>query len=335
MIKTLGGKNVVGGVVLALLLGFFSVGAVAAPATEALLAEGRVDDAIVSLRSRINDTPDDAKSYNLLCRAYLAVEKWDEGVSACQRAVSLEPGSSRYHLWLGRIYGEKANHSSFVSAAGLAKKVRNEFETAVRLDPGNLEARADLAEFYVEAPGLVGGGKDKAEAQARELTKLDPREADLIRARVAEKNKDLLAAENYYRAAIEASGGKPGAWLSLAQFYRRTGELDKMQDAVQHAVSAQNNRHILMPAAEVLLHAKRGVPQAIKLLRHYLSGSTVEDAPAFKAHYLLGTLLEQQGDKGAAAEEYRASLSFAKDFTPARKALERLNRQIADNLGPR
>ena len=107
-----------------------------------------------------------------------------------------------------------------------------------------------------------------------------------------------------------------------------------MQDAVEHAASAQNNRHVLVPAAEVLVRTKRSVPQAIKLLRRYLSGGTVEDAPAFKAHYLLGTLLEQQGDKWAAVEEYRASLSFAKDFTPARKALERLNGQIADNLDP-
>jgi cytochrome c-type biogenesis protein CcmH/NrfG len=293
-----------------------------------------VDDAILSLQSRIDSIPNDAESYNLLCRAYREMENWDQSVSACQKAVLLEPGSSRYHLWLGRVYGEKANHVNFVSAAGLAKKVSNEFETAVRLDPGNLEARADLAEFYVEAPGVVGGGKDKAEAQARELATLDPREANLIRARLAEKNEDLVAAENYYRSAIEVSGGKPGVWLSLAQFYRRTGQLDKMQDAVQHAASAQNNRHVLMPAAEVLIRAKRAVPQAITLLRHYLSGGTVEDAPAFKAHYLLGTLLEQQGDKWTAAEEYRASLSFAKDFTPARKALERLNRQIADNVDP-
>jgi len=187
----------------------------------------------------------------------------------------------------------------------------------------------------VEAPGIVGGGKDKAEAQARDLTALDPREADLIRARIAEKNKDFLAAEGNYLKAIEASGGKPGVWLSLAQYYRRTGQLDKMQDAVQNAATAQSNRHVLMPAAEILVRAKRGIPQAIRLLRHYLSGGTVEDAPAFKAHYLLGTLLEQQGDKRAAAAEYRAALSLAKGFTPAQAALDRLNRQIAENVDPR
>ena len=105
-----------------------------------------------------------------------------------------------------------------------------------------------------------------------------------------------------------------------------------MQDAVQSAATAQNNKHVLMPAAEILIRAKRSIPQAIRLLRHYLSGGTVEESPAFKAHYLLGTLLEHQGDKRAAAEEYRAALSLAASFTPARNALDRLNRQVASNV---
>src|SRR5271154_626083 len=96
-----------------------------------LLAEGRVDDAIVSLQRRISGAPQDAESYNLLCRAYFALADWDKGISACERAVSLAPDNAQYHLWLGRAYGEKADHSGFLSAAGLAKRVHSEFETAV------------------------------------------------------------------------------------------------------------------------------------------------------------------------------------------------------------
>jgi len=49
--------------------------------------------------------------------------------------------------------------SSFFSAAGLAKKVRASFERAVELDGSNVQARSDLAEFYMEAPGVMGGGR--------------------------------------------------------------------------------------------------------------------------------------------------------------------------------
>lgn len=305
--------------------------AAAMPPADQLLAAGRVDQAIQSLQERITTSPNDAESYNLLCRAQLALSNSDQGITACQKAVALDPKNSPYHLWLGRIYGQKAEHSKFFAAAVLAKKVRKEFETAVELDPHNLEARADLAEFYLEAPGIVGGGKDKAEIQAREMASLNPSQGHLVRAQIAEKKKDMAGAEKEYNAAIQSSGGLAGTWLSLAQFYYRRGNLDQMQNALQHAASGPGNQRVLMRAAEVLVHSKRELTTAIELLRRYLAGGTVEDDPAFKAHYLLGTLLEQRGDRSAAAAQYRAALSLAANFSPAQDALRRVSHQATDD----
>jgi len=301
-----------------------------------LLAEGRVDDAIVSLQHRISSTPKDAESYNLLCRAYFALAEWDKGIAVCEKAVALDPQNAQYHMWLGRVYGEKADHSSFLSAAGLAKKVRGEFETAVRLNPESAEARTDLAEFYMEAPGIVGGGRDKAEAQAQKIAALDPVRAGWVKGRLAEKNKDLILAEKEYRGAVEGGHGSALAWLNLAYFYRRYGRLDSMEDAIRHASAAPMDQpEVLMESVNMLLRSKRDLLQATQLLRRYLSSSlTVEAAPAFKAHYLLGTALEQQGDKAAAAQEYRASLALAKSFALAQTALDRLSGQVADVVNP-
>src|SRR5713226_10116614 len=213
----------------------------------ALLAAGRADDAITNLRSKISITPNDGVAYNLLCRAYFSMGDWDRGISACEKAVALEPNNSRYHLWLGRIYGEKADGSNFFSAASLAGKVRTEFETAVRLDSNNVEARSDLGEFYLEAPGIVGGGRDKAEAQAQALSALDPAKAHYLNGRIGEKRKEPETAEKEYRAAIEASYGSALTWFNLALFYRHQQRWNDMEDAINHAVSAQLDRpEILM-----------------------------------------------------------------------------------------
>jgi len=320
---------------LGLLVAFAGRFASAAPSPEGLLAQGRVDDAIHSLEEKIDYAPNDAESHNLLCRAYFALENWDAGIRDCQKAVALEPANSQYHLWLGRLYGQKASQSEFLTAATLARKVRIEFETAVRLDPGNREARADLAEFYVEAPGIIGGGKDKAEEQAEALSRLDPPQAELVRAWIQEKNKDLPEAENHYRRAADSSQGRAGAWMSLAQFYGRTGHMNQMQDALDHALSAPNRNQVLMAAAEILIHRTRDLRKGIDLLHQYLAAKTVEDAPAFKAHYLLGTALEQSGNPVAAADEYRSALSLAKNFTLAQNALDRLTREISSQGNPR
>ncbi len=298
-----------------------------ADSAQQLLSAGRVDDAISALQQRTSSNPNDAESYNLLCRAYFAVGNWDRGISACEKAVSLQPDNSHYHLWLGRIYGEKADNANFLSAARLAGKVRTEFEKAVQLSPNSADARTDLAEFYLEAPGIVGGGQDKAEAQARSLASLDPVKSHWVTGRIAEKKHDSAAAEREYRAAVEASHGNAIAWLNLAFFYRRAERLDDMEDAINHAASAQMNRpEVLVEAAETLIRSGRNYQEAADLLRRYLANSTVEEAPAFKAHYLLGTLLEKEGKKQEAAQEYRAALAMAKDFSRAREALARLDR---------
>lgn len=300
----------------------------AAHPAQILLAEGRVDDAISTLRGQLNSNSGDAQAYNLLCRAYFALGNWDTGIQNCERAVALEPNSSQYHMWLGRIYGEKADRVSFWSAAGMAKKVRSEFETAVQLDPNNVEARTDLAEFYLEAPGIVGGGKDKATAQAEKIRERDPAKSLWVLGRIAEKKKDLATAEKYYRSAIDASQGSAESWLNLALFYRNRQRLDEMEDAIRHATSVQSGHsEVLVDSAETLNRTGRNLPHAIELLKRYLaSNSTVEQAPAFKAHYLLGTLLEKQGDKQAAKLEYQAALNMAHNFSLAQDALNRVSR---------
>lgn len=292
-----------------------------------LLAAGRVDDAIRELGGKINSSPNDAASHNLLCRAYFAEGNWDRAISACEKAVALEPNNSEYHLWLGRTYGEKADDANFFAAAGLAKRVRTEFERSVALDPRNAAARTDLAEFYLEAPGIVGGGQDKARAQSDVLAKLDPAKAHWVNGRIAEKKKDAATAEKEYRAAIDASHGGANAWLNLAGFYRKAGRFDEMQDALRHAAAAPMDQpEVLVDAASTLIRANRDLPFATQLLRRYLASTTVEQAPPFKAHYLLGNILERQGDKQGAAREYQTALTLARDFGRAREALNRVNR---------
>jgi tetratricopeptide (TPR) repeat protein len=293
-----------------------------------MLASGRVDEAISTLKQQISTQPSKAEAYNLLCRSYLSLGNWDAGIAACEKAVSLEPGNSRYHLWLGRIYGEKADDANFFSAASLAGKVRREFEQAVKLDPDNAETRTDLAEFYLEAPGIVGGGQDKARAEAEVLAKLDPARAHWVNGRIAEKRKDATTAEREYRAAIEVSHGDANAWLNLALFFRHEHRLDEMEDALKHAAAAEKiEPEVLVDAAETLQRANRNFDEAVRLLRRYLAlDAKTETAPAFKAHYVLGTLLEKQGDKQAARQEYQAALSLASGYTRAQEALNRLNR---------
>jgi tetratricopeptide (TPR) repeat protein len=309
-------------VVVFLLLVLAAGTSVADPAVPELLSLGRMNDAISILMTR-----DDAESIHLLSRVYYATERWDDAVRCGERAVTLRPNDAYYHLWLAREYGEKAANSNPLTAASLARKARSEFERAVQLDPSSVEARLDLAQYYTEAPAIMGGGLDKARDQAAEVAPRNPAKSHLILARIAMKEKQFPEAENQLRQAIrEPNGPAAEYWLELAEFYRVRGRPDDMQKAVQTALGQPNTpAETFFDAASELYLGNRDFPDAVLYLQKYLaSGGLVEGSPAFRAHYLLGQIYEKSGQGQAAVSEYEASLALASGFDRARKALYHL-----------
>lgn len=291
-----------------------------------LLNSGHVDQAIALLQKQTAAAPNDAVLQNLLCRAYYYGGDWDRAIAAGEKSVTLAASNSEYYHWLGRAYGEKADSSGPFSAFGWARKTRTAFEKAVALDGANVSARVDLSEFYYEAPGIVGGGEDKARAQADALMKLDPVKGHSVLARIAQKHKDFTVAEREFQAALDASQGDAEAWLNLAQFYRYANRLQEMESALEKLNAAPlKSPEVLLDAAQLLLRAERNFPRAADFVHRYLAGKTVEDGPVFRARFLLGNLFEKQGDKQSAANEYRAALALSQNYKPAREGLKRVS----------
>src|SRR5215471_6253147 len=197
-------------------------------------------------------------------------------------------------------------------------------ERAVELDPGNVQARADLGEFYAEAPAIIGGGKDKARQQAEALMFLNPAMGHWVLARIAEKDKDPALAEREYRAEIAASRGGVRGWLDLANFLKYAHRYDEMEEALRQMESAPvDHPESIMHAGSLLLRAERNYPLATRFLRRYLA-APVEDGPACRAHNLLGLVLEKQGNRQGAVEEFRAALALAHAYAHAQQDLKRL-----------
>jgi tetratricopeptide (TPR) repeat protein len=296
-------------------------------APEPLLKTGRADEALRGLNAEIQNNPNNAAAYNFLSRIYFQLEMWDTALRMAEKSVALEPRNSLYQQWLGRTAGRKAENSNPFTAFGLARRVKTAFERAVAIDPDNIEARTDLAEYYLEAPAFLGGDKNKARLQGDAVMAHDPGLANYIYARVEEKQGSGRA-EEQYKKAIAAGGNSARYWVELAYYYRRAGRPQEMEAALTQSRSA--NHADGMPAfdgAFILLRTGRNFPGAVEMLRHYLNGENLsEEGPAFRAKYLLGELLEKQGDHQGAADEFRSALALAQQFRPARDALARVSR---------
>jgi tetratricopeptide (TPR) repeat protein len=286
------------------------------------LTAGRADDAIARLTSSLAGNPGDAEAHNLLCRVYYQEERWDDAIRECEAAVRLAPLDSGYHLWLGRAYGEKADAIHSIKAFGLAKKVRDEFEHAVQLEGGNVDALSDLGEFYTAAPSIVGGGKQKAQGVVQALEQYDLTQAHELKGRLAEKDKKYPLAESEFKAAVEAAKQTADAWMTLASFYARRKQWDRMLQAAQAGVdadarAAKPHGSALVEGAALLARNHQEPQLAIQLLKLYLdSPNKSADSPAFQVHAQLGNLLEQQGDHEGARQQMEAATALAHDYHP-------------------
>jgi tetratricopeptide (TPR) repeat protein len=289
------------------------------------LMQGRVDDSIAMLRTLLTQNPADAPSHLLLCRAFYSEELADPAVVECEAALKSLASNSAAQDWMGRAYGLKANTAGYIAGYKLAHKVQAAFEAAVNLDPRNSAATDDLSEYYIAAPAMIGGGLDKAEALADRIQAQSPQSGHRIHGLVAEDRKDYGTAEREFRAAVGVAR-RSDAWVDMGHYYARRKQLDQAADALHHALAADRPIDAsAVDAASIFTEIHREPETAAHALRDYLDhGMKSDAAPAFKALLMLGQLQASQGDKAGAQAQFQKALQLARDYAPAKKALQSL-----------
>lgn len=237
-------------------------------------------------------SPKDWETLFLVAKADYGLEKYGDAIDALEDAVKLAPDNPDLYLWLGRAWGRRAETANIfqqVNRPFWAGHARDAFEHALQLDPDHREALDDLFEYYVEAPGFLGGGLDKAEELLPRMAKIDPAWAEKARAQVSEKRNDFTAAERHLRRAIELAPAKPGPELNLAKFLARQGRIEESDQAfAQAARLGPDNPEVLFGRAQTYVEQDRNLEEARDLLEKYVAANlTPDDPPRSDARELL------------------------------------------------
>ena len=231
----------------------------------------------------------DPAVHELIGKSWFALAEYKKSQEAFERAVAAQPNNSAYHHWLGKAYGRRAETSNPLSAPILASKARQSFEKAVALDGRNAEALNDLFSYYMEAPGFLGGGIDKAEALAKRIEALDPAEYHYARAQIAEKRKEFKTAEFHFRQAFSLAPKSVGRAIDLARFLSNQGRMQESEVVFAHAQKiAPDNPRLMFERASAYVRAKKNLEEAKDLLQRYLKAPlTPDDPPRAEAQRLL------------------------------------------------
>jgi tetratricopeptide (TPR) repeat protein len=338
--------------------------AAADPAPEDLIKAGHWKRARALLGQRYpgsHNLPSDARDAYLLSRVKMAFGDLDGALELAEKAVAVEGANASYHFQLGVVCGETADRASLFSKAGWARRFMDETEKAAALDPKNVEARFALIEYYLQAPRLMGGSKEKARALADEIGKVDPAQGFLGQARLAEEAKDAANEEALYLKALAASPHDYEVVEPLAEFYWKLAKNPDLAEkyarqAVQiepgqarayavlaavyaggqrwndlEAILAEAGKNVpddLNPyyqAGRTLLVEGKDLPRAEGYFRKYLTQEPEADDPSLAdAHWRLGLALEKQGRKPEAVSELETALRMKPDLREAKKDLARL-----------
>lgn len=257
-----------------------------------LYREGKLPEAKAAFEKLVAADAKDAESWHYLGIIALRNGDHENAVELHEKAIALEPSNSIFQVRLGDAYGVSAQKAGIFSKMSWAGKCRAAYEKAVELDPTSFDARISLMGFYRQAPGIVGGGMDKALKEAREIKKLDETQGRFAIADIyaSDEEYDLAFAE--FEEVLESS---PTDYAALYQ----TGRLA--------AISGER------------------MERGLAVLRQCLTQTPREGHPPHAAaHWRIGVILEKQGDKSSARSAYETALSLDPNFGPASESLKKL-----------
>jgi tetratricopeptide (TPR) repeat protein len=163
------------------------------------------------------------------------------------------------------------------------------FERSVTLDPDNREAVGDLFDYYLGAPGFLGGGTNKAAGLAAQVAVRDPAEGHYYEARLDEHRRQYDSAEQHLRTALELAPQQVGRVIALAKYLSAHGR-SKESDALfeQAERIAPGDPRVIYERASAYVQSGRNLDEARRLLRRYLQAPiTPSDPPKSEAESLL------------------------------------------------
>lgn len=287
---------------------------------------GDLQGARTAFAQALEQQPGNAKAAFMLGRTHLDENQPKKAVRWFERATEIEPESSHYHQYLGEALGRWMSEASTLTRMRKGGEVRKAFARAVELDPKNLGARMGLVTFYLNAPAIGGGGRDKAEQEARGIAALDVLAGHEAWLQIYLHEKEYGDALLELDAITRIDPGNENALLMRGILLTRQ---EQFEAAAAHFSDWLEKEPEQMAAAYQLgrvsalsgVNPEQGEAALLRYLQHQPSRS---DPPLAWAHFRLGQIYEHMARFDAARKSYRAALDADHGHTEARKALKKL-----------
>ena len=291
-----------------------------------LFEAGKYKEAKTVLEPAFKANTRDAAAAFYLGRIAMEERKTDRAADYFESATRLDPKNSQYFLWLGRANGREAQQANVLRQPGLARRARSAWERAIDLDPDNLDARSDLIQYYVQAPGFLGGSTVKALEQAEEIRKRNALRGNLELGALYEREKKPAEAEKAYLAAAKEKSDRHVGEYRLGLFYQSSGAFDKAFDVFESMLVANpGEAGALFQIGKTGAMSGQRLDRAQEALEAYLNTTPGRNDPSLAAaHWRLGMIHEKRQDRQRAKAEYEIALRLDPTLKQATESLKKI-----------
>jgi tetratricopeptide (TPR) repeat protein len=266
-----------------------------------LIEDRKFAEAKVFFEAAVGANPKDPEAHYQLARVLFFERNSDDAEDQVDEALKLNDNVALYHFLRGQILGERARDANVFKQAILAPKIKNEFLRSVELDPALIEGHIGLYNYYIMAPGVMGGSDEEALKQAGEVERLDPVRGHLLKANYHQRKNELDQAEEEFRKAISAAPEKIVGYKSLGYFYVRQEKYEPAIVQFKKYVELDPRNPDAYDSYGDALFAQGKIDEAIEKYSFALS----LDKNFSSSIYQLGACYEKKGLKAKAIETYQ------------------------------
>jgi tetratricopeptide (TPR) repeat protein len=280
-------------------------------------------DAETTLKLISKNHPDYAEAQYYLGRTALDQKKYDDAVDYFDEATKANPKAADYFSSLGDTYGTIAQNSSLFKQGLLAPKMKSAWEKAIALDSKNMSARLSLVQFYLQAPGFMGGSVDKAKETARQIIALKPAEGYQQMGNILNYEKRTEDAEKEYEKMAAAD---PAYNVALIGYYQNLKHYDKAFSFVENMLKKDpDDFAAIYQLGKTAALSGQKLELGERSLQKYLEHQPTKNEPPLSgANMRLAQIKEKSGRKSEAKKYFEIALKQDPTLKEAKEGLARL-----------
>lgn len=259
-----------------------------------LINDKKFVEAQTFFEAAVKKNETDAESHYFLAVALMMQRNVDDAEDVIDDAIDLNENKAKYHLLRGQILGQQAMNANMLSQGLLAPRIKNAFLKASELDPSNIEARQALYNYYVMAPGIMGGSEEKALVQANAVLTLDAFRGHLMLANFhARVKKDTMEAERQLKKAIASEPERGSGYKQLGYLYMNMRRYVDAYAQMQRYIEVEPKNADAYDSYADVLKSEKKYDQAIEKYHFALS----VDKTFSPSIYSLGECYELKGER--------------------------------------